>query len=63
MYGCERVYRSMMGPGQLFIYKICRKFNIEDKNIEKYAFFGETVFLQGKNTSSTIYLPNIEKVP
>jgi hypothetical protein len=34
--------------------KNCRKFNIENKNIEKYAFFGKTIFLQGKNMSSTI---------
>jgi hypothetical protein len=62
MYGYERVYRSMMGLGQLFTLKNCRKFNIEDKNIAKYAFFGKTIFLQGKNTSSIIYPPNIAKI-
>jgi hypothetical protein len=29
----------------------------------KYAFFGKTIFLQRKNTSSTIYLPNVAKLP
>jgi hypothetical protein len=33
-----------MGFGQLFTSKNCIKFNFEDKNIEKYAFFRKTIF-------------------
>jgi hypothetical protein len=49
MYGYWRVYRSRMGLGQLFISKIYKKSNFEDKNIEKYALFGKTIFLLWEN--------------
>jgi hypothetical protein len=48
MYGYGRVYRSIMGSKAHFTSKYCRKFNIENKNIEKYAFFIKTIFLQKK---------------
>jgi hypothetical protein len=35
MYGYERAYRSMMGLGQLFTSKYCKKFYIEDKNTKR----------------------------
>jgi hypothetical protein len=61
MYGYGRVYRSMMGPRHFSLLKNCRKFNIENKNIEKYAFFKKTIFLQKKNISTTIHLPKVSK--
>jgi hypothetical protein len=45
MYGYGRADRSRMGHGQLFTSKNCKKFNFEDKNIEKYALFRKTIFL------------------
>ena len=44
-----------------FYFKTYRKFNIENKNIEKYAFFVKTIFLQKKNISTTILLPKVPK--
>jgi hypothetical protein len=49
MYGYGRVYRSMMGQRHISLQKIVEKFNIENKNIEKYAFFVKTIFLKKKN--------------
>jgi hypothetical protein len=49
MYGYGRAYRSRMGLGQLFTSKIYKNSNFEDKNIEKYGFFGKTIFLLWKN--------------
>jgi hypothetical protein len=60
MYGYGRVYRSMMGQAH-FTSKTCRKFNIENKNIEKYAFFVKTIFLRKKNISTTVLLPKVSK--
>jgi hypothetical protein len=41
-------YKSRMDLGQLFISKIYKKFNFEDKNIEKYSLFGKIIFLLWK---------------
>jgi hypothetical protein len=49
MYGYGRAYRSRMGLGQLFTSKIYKNSNFEDKNIEKYGFFGKTIFLLWEN--------------
>jgi hypothetical protein len=49
MYGYDGAYRSRMGLGQLFTSKIYKNSNFEDKNIEKYGFFGKTIFLLWEN--------------
>jgi hypothetical protein len=56
-----RASRSRMVPNlnNFLLQKIIKKFNFEDKNIEKYAIFGKTIFLFQKKHYIYTYAPQI----